>query len=63
MKAQILQGRSIVSIREETESRLAAFKLEKARYFNALVRYYLNDTVNPQASGDSLKMLLANEPT
>ncbi|MBC8487044.1 MAG: metallophosphoesterase [Bacteroidetes bacterium] len=61
MKAQILQGRSIVSIREETESRLAAFKLKKAKYFNALVRYYLNDTVNPQASLDSLTALLQNE--
>jgi hypothetical protein len=61
MKAQILAGRSIVSIREETESRLAAFKLEKAKCFNDLVRYYLNDTVNPQASLDTLMVLLQNE--
>ncbi len=61
MKGQILQGRSIVSIREETESRLSAFRLERAGYFNALVRYYLNDTVNPQASLDSLKAVLQTE--
>ncbi|HPE57477.1 MAG TPA: T9SS type A sorting domain-containing protein [Bacteroidales bacterium] len=61
MKAQILQGRSIVSIREETESVLAARKLKKAKYFNALVRLYLEDTLNPQASIDSLKMLLQQE--
>ena len=61
MKAQILAGRSVVSIREETESRLAAFKLEKAKYFNNLVRYYLNDTVNPVGSMDSLVVLLENE--
>ncbi len=61
MKAQILAGRSIVSIREEAESRLAAFKLKKAVYFNELVRYYLNDTVNQQASLDSLALLLENE--
>ncbi len=61
MKAQILQGRSIVSIREETESRLAAFKLEKAKYFNVLVRHYLDDTVYTQASLDSLAMLLQSE--
>ncbi|NOX48771.1 MAG: T9SS type A sorting domain-containing protein [Chlorobi bacterium] len=61
MKGQILAGRSIVSIREETESRLAAFKLEKAKYFNALARYYLNDTIDPQASLDSLAILLQNE--
>jgi len=61
MKGQILAGRSVVSIREETESRLTAFKLEKAKYFNSLVRYYLNDTVNPQASLDTLEILLQNE--
>ena len=63
MKAQILQGRSIVSIREETESVLAARKLEKVKYFNALVRLYLEDTLNPQASIDSLKVLLQQEPS
>jgi len=61
MKAQILAGRSIVSIREETESRLAAFKLQRAKHFNALQRYYLNDTIDPEASVDSLTLLLHNE--
>ncbi|MBN2175052.1 MAG: T9SS type A sorting domain-containing protein, partial [Bacteroidales bacterium] len=61
MKAQILQGRRIVSIREETESVLAARKLKKAKYLNALVRLYLEDTVNPLASTDSLKVLLQHE--
>jgi len=61
MKAQILAGRSIVSIREETESRLAAFKLERAKHFNALARYYINDTVDPVGSMDSLKALYENE--
>ncbi|MCD4737235.1 MAG: T9SS type A sorting domain-containing protein, partial [Bacteroidales bacterium] len=60
-KAQILQGRSIVSIREETESKLASFKQQKAKSFNALVRYYLNDTVNPLAAFDSLTVLLEYE--
>ena len=62
MKAQILAGRSIVSVREETESTLAARKLERAKYFNALVRLYLEDTLNRQASIDSLKALLQQEP-
>ncbi|MEZ5195263.1 MAG: hypothetical protein R2764_02310 [Bacteroidales bacterium] len=61
MKAQILAGRSIVSIREETESRLASYKLYKAKYFNELVRYYLIDTVDTQASHDSLALLLKSE--
>jgi hypothetical protein len=61
MKAQILAGRSIVSIREETEAKLATFKLEKEKYFNELVRYYMNDTLNPEVSMDSLTGLLQNE--
>ncbi len=61
MKAQILTGRSIVSIREETESRHTAFKLQRAKYFNSLVKYYMKDTVNPAASADSLVSLLENE--
>ncbi|MCD4735974.1 MAG: hypothetical protein K8R53_08020, partial [Bacteroidales bacterium] len=61
MKAQILQGKSIVSIKEETESSLAEFKLNKAKVFNSLVRYYLNETVNPVASLDSLTALLSAE--
>ena len=61
MKGQILAGRSIVSIREETESRLAAFKLERAKHFNAIVGYYLNDTIDPAGSMDSLLAFYENE--
>jgi len=61
MKAQILAGRSIVSIREETESRLAAFKLESEKHFNALSRYYINDTIDPVGSMDSLIVLYENK--
>lgn len=61
MVAQILAGRSIVSIREETESKLAAFKLERAKYYNILERYYLTDTLDPQTSRDSLLVLFQDE--
>ncbi|MCD4728240.1 MAG: T9SS type A sorting domain-containing protein, partial [Pirellulales bacterium] len=61
MKAQILQGRSIVSIREETESKLIAYKLERAKAFNALAWYYLNDTINSTGSLDSLTALYLAE--
>ncbi|MDP2423042.1 MAG: T9SS type A sorting domain-containing protein, partial [Bacteroidales bacterium] len=54
MKAQILQGKSIVSAREQTESRLARFALEKARAVNALARVYNENT-------DSLAWLWAND--
>jgi len=61
MKAQILQGRSIVSIREETESHISAYKMQKTRAINDLVRYYRNDSINSQASSDSLLALYRNE--
>jgi Papain family cysteine protease/Secretion system C-terminal sorting domain len=61
MKAQILQGRSILSIREETEAALAGFKAKKARAFNTLKRYYRNDTLNPQASADSILVMFQND--
>lgn len=61
MKAQIIQGRSIVSIREETESQLANFQLQKANAFNALVRFYLNDEENPTVAYAALKSFIGNE--
>ncbi len=61
MKTQILQVRSIVSIREETESHLVAYKMKKTRAINNLARCYRNDTVNPQSSSDSLLALYQNE--
>ena len=61
MKAQILQGRSILSIREETETDLARFKAKKARAFNEIIRHYRRDTLNPQASADSILIMYQNE--
>ncbi|MCD4736011.1 MAG: hypothetical protein K8R53_08210, partial [Bacteroidales bacterium] len=61
MKAQILQGRSIVSIREETEAKLAAYKQRKAKALNMIIKYYLCDTVSPQSSLDSLIGLFQSE--
>jgi hypothetical protein len=60
MLAQILQGRSITSLKEETESNLAGWKQKKARAFNALVNCYLSDTINSQSSITSLIELLGN---
>jgi hypothetical protein len=61
MKAQILQGRSIVSIREETESRLAASIQDEAKGFSSLIRGFNNDTIDPGASRDSLILLFEND--
>lgn len=60
MKAQILQGRSLVSLKEETESRLGAYKQSKLKAFNGLVNYYITDTIAPSISTDSLIDLLTN---
>lgn len=58
MKAQILQGRSIVSLREETEANLSAFKLKKSLAFYGLVNYY-----SAQTDLDSLALLFASDNT
>ncbi|MEZ5196323.1 MAG: T9SS type A sorting domain-containing protein [Bacteroidales bacterium] len=63
MKAQVLQGKSIVSIKEELESELAGYKQQKAKAFNGLVRWFINDTLNPVASSDSLVMLFQQDNT
>jgi len=63
MKAQILQGRSLVSLKEETESRLGAFRLDKARALYGLSRLFIYDTLNPTTAVDSLIDLLSTEYT
>jgi hypothetical protein len=63
MKAQVLQGRSLVSLKEETEARLGAYRLNEARALYGLSRQFMTDTLNPLASTDSLIGLLANANT
>jgi hypothetical protein len=41
MKAQILAGRSLVSLKEELESNIARYHLQKSRLMNGLIHYYL----------------------
>jgi len=63
MKAQILQGRSLVSLKEETESQLGAYRLNEARALYGLSRIFMTDTLNTVASTDSLIDLLENANT
>nr|NQU89255.1 T9SS type A sorting domain-containing protein [Bacteroidota bacterium] len=60
MKAQILTGRSLVSLKEEMESNLARHKLKKARAFNGLIHYYSNPA-NVQGGNDSVLLLLQQD--
>lgn len=59
MKAQILQGRTLVSLKEETESNLTQWELKKEMAFDGLVSYFMNDTLNPAGAQDSLIALLS----
>ena len=61
MKQQILQGKDIFSIREETENALASYKSRKAKIFNELIRHYRHGTLNPAASADSIISMYRNE--
>jgi hypothetical protein len=53
MLGQILQGRSLVSTYEDLQSKLAFYSQQKSYLNKQLVRFYLNDTINPAAT-DSL---------
>jgi len=61
MKAQILQGQSLVSVFENLQSKLAFYKQQRSLAFNSLMTYYLTDTINPPGALDSLAVLLENE--
>jgi len=61
MKAQILQGKNLVSIKEKIESQLAGHKAKKSKIFNRLVRYFLNDSLNPSYANDSITNLLQQD--
>lgn len=61
MKAQIQQGRSLVSAFEDLQSEYAFYKQKRKDVYNLLVETYLTDTVNPGAALDSLEWLLAGE--
>jgi len=61
MKAQIIEGGGLVSLFEDLQSQKSYYKQKRANAFNALVRQYINDTIDPSGSTDSLMSLLQNE--
>jgi hypothetical protein len=60
MKAQILAGRSLTSLKEELESKLAKYRLTKARAMKGLVHYY-NNPDNVPGGADSIVLLLQQD--
>ncbi|HZK09077.1 MAG TPA: T9SS type A sorting domain-containing protein [Bacteroidales bacterium] len=61
MIAQILQGRSLVSLREETGAKLAAWQLKKSSAFSALAASFLADTLDAAAALTDLYILLESD--
>jgi hypothetical protein len=59
MKAQILAGRSLVSLKEEMESNLARYHLQKSRLINGLIHHYLK--ADMPAGTDSVINLLQSD--
>ncbi len=62
MKAQILQGKSLIGAMEDLLAQKAFYNQSYASAYKYCMNYYLQDTLTPQASYDSLVVLLANEP-
>lgn len=60
MKAQILEGRNITSLKEEMESQLAKYRLRKSRTINALMHYYQHPD-STSGGTDSIVQLLLND--
>jgi hypothetical protein len=58
MLHEILQGQSLVSVYEKLQANLSQQKQKQAIYQKQLVQLYLNDTLQPASSTDSLVNLL-----
>jgi hypothetical protein len=58
MLDEILQGQSLVSVYEKLQADLSQQKQKQAVYQKQLVQLYLNDTLQPASSADSLVNLL-----
>jgi len=58
MKAQILESRNLVSMKEELESKLSKYRLQKLRAFSGLLHHYLSSDSIP-GWRDSITNLLA----
>jgi len=63
MKAQILAGRSIQTLKQELESGLAGYKLQKAKAMNAIISYYREELEGPADISDSLLALFQADNT
>lgn len=63
MKAQILAGRSIQSLKDEMESKLANSKRKKANAMNDVIRYYTKEETDPLVAYNGLVNLFQDDNT
>jgi len=61
MKAQILAGRSLSTIKQELESKLASYYLKKQKTINNLVRQYMIDNEDPTGTNNDVISLFQSD--
>jgi hypothetical protein len=61
MKEQILAGVNYTSAKENLETEIRHWDKKRSEHFENMYQYYRKDTLNPQASADSLVLLLAQD--
>jgi len=61
MKEQILAGVNHTSAKENLETDIRYWDKKRSEHFENMYQYYRKDTLNPQASADSLVLLLAQD--
>ncbi|MFU8844771.1 MAG: T9SS type A sorting domain-containing protein [Bacteroidales bacterium] len=62
MKAQILAGRSIQTLKQELEEQLAGYQLKKTIAMDNIIRYY-QEQLEPQVASDSIVALYQSDHT
>jgi len=61
MKEQILAGVNYTSAKENLETEIRYWDKKRSEHFENMYQFYRKDTLNPQASADSLVILLAQD--
>jgi len=63
MKAQILAGRSIQTLKQELEAELAKHQMNKAKAMNNIIRYYKEEEIDPNVAYTELVNVFEEDNT
>jgi len=63
MKAQILAGKSIQTLKQELEAQLAGYQMDKAKAMNNIIRYYKKEETDPTVAYTELVNLYQEDNT